>query len=277
MENCINSLLKELELLLDGSAKSARESVLTRMERVTLGMSAIVLFGAGNLGRKTLAGLRRAGVEPLCFSDNNPALWGLSADGLKILPPPEAATRFDSRAAFVATIYTGRQVQKQLSTNGLTVVPFAELFAKYHDSFLPFLCLDFPDGVLSSRADVLTAMDLWHDDRSRQEYVEQIRYRVMMAPPSMARESADDMHLAPDLIKPVSDEVFIDCGAFDGDSIRSFMARRGQAWQRIVAIEPDPENFRRLTAVWGHVGFGDSQKNNRRTYLPGLAGWYGRL
>ena len=30
----------------------------------------LVLCGAGGLGRKTLAGLRLAGIEPLCFADS---------------------------------------------------------------------------------------------------------------------------------------------------------------------------------------------------------------
>jgi len=32
----------------------------------------IVLFGAGRLGRKTAAALRRAGITPLAFADSNP-------------------------------------------------------------------------------------------------------------------------------------------------------------------------------------------------------------
>ena len=133
MENCISSLRKQLELMLDGSAESARESMVARFDHLASGKPGIVLFGAGDLGRKTLAGLRRVGTEPLCFSDNNARLWGSSVDGLNVIAPLEAAERFGSRAAFVPTIFTGRQVQKQLAGKGLTIAPFAELFAKYHD------------------------------------------------------------------------------------------------------------------------------------------------
>src|SRR5947207_418318 len=35
----------------------------------------LVLLGAGGLGRRTLAGLRKVGIEPLAFAENNAALW----------------------------------------------------------------------------------------------------------------------------------------------------------------------------------------------------------
>src|SRR6266511_5813966 len=38
----------------------------------------IVLFGVGRLGRKTLSGLRKAGIEPIAFMDNNARLWNTS-------------------------------------------------------------------------------------------------------------------------------------------------------------------------------------------------------
>ncbi|MDP9049517.1 MAG: FkbM family methyltransferase, partial [Acidobacteriota bacterium] len=72
------------------------------------------------------------------------------------------------------------------------------------------------------------------------------------------------------------DEVFVDCGAFDGDSIRSFL-RRGRSFAHLYALEPDaqsrgllfnsvaalPADLRQKITVWpyavgdldGHVTF----------------------
>ena len=47
----------------------------------------VVLFGAGGLGRQTLACLRTIGIEPLAISDNNSRLWGSTLDGIEVLPP----------------------------------------------------------------------------------------------------------------------------------------------------------------------------------------------
>ena len=46
---------------------------------------------------------------------------------------------------------------------------------------------------------------------------------------------------------PLTDhEVFVDCGAYDGDSIRSFLDQPKKSFQRIYSFEPDPANFRKL-------------------------------
>jgi FkbM family methyltransferase len=42
--------------------------------------------------------------------------------------------------------------------------------------------------------------------------------------------------------------VFVDCGAFDGDTIRSFLNLRGERFGQIIAFEPDPKNYAALTS-----------------------------
>jgi FkbM family methyltransferase len=44
----------------------------------------------------------------------------------------------------------------------------------------------------------------------------------------------------------ISDEVFVDCGSFDGDSIRSFYQKKQVFNGKIFAIEPDPQNIKKL-------------------------------
>src|SRR5438128_10949453 len=65
----------------------------------------LVLFGAGGLGRRVLAGLRRLSREPVAFADNNSALWGQAVEGLPVLSPQAAAERWSDQATFVVTIW----------------------------------------------------------------------------------------------------------------------------------------------------------------------------
>jgi FkbM family methyltransferase len=55
------------------------------------------------------------------------------------------------------------------------------------------------------------------------------------------------MYFPHNLVRLRGDEVLMDCGAFDGDSIRLFLERTGQRYRRIVALEPDPHNREALT------------------------------
>jgi FkbM family methyltransferase len=213
----------------------------------------LVLFGAGGLGRKTLAGLRRMNIRPIAFSDNNPALWGQEIDGIPILSPEDAANRFGDTAAFVVTIWRAggghrlshtRQQLRQMHCS--CIVSFAYLFWKYPDIFLPYYCLDLPHKIIPEREDILTAFKLLADEESRQEYIAQMRFRLFLDFDSLPSPSSSVQYFPDHLFDLNSEEVFIDCGAFDGDTIRAFMKRMDSLFKRIHALEPDPLNFRQL-------------------------------
>jgi FkbM family methyltransferase len=213
----------------------------------------LVLFGAGALGRKTLAGLRQMNIRPIAFSDNNPDLWGQEIDGVPILVPEDAATRFGDTAAFVVTIWRAggghrlSHTRQQLRTMHCScIVSFAYVFWKYPDVFLPYYCLDLPSKIISEREDVLAAFKLLADGDSRQEYIAQMRFRLFLDFDSLPSPSSSVQYFPDHLFDLNSEEVFIDCGAFDGDTIRAFMKRMDSRFKKIHALEPDPLNFRQL-------------------------------
>jgi FkbM family methyltransferase len=208
----------------------------------------IVLCGAGFAGKVALSGLRSIGIEPLAFADNNPLLWGKSVEGLRVLSPAEAADTFRNKAIFVVTIYNGARVKAQMeSFGGCTAVPFTALFFKYSNIFLPHLNLELPFAMFSQAAKVERAFELWADDESRAEYIAQLKYITSLdsavTPPPLP---AEDTYFPPDLVECRNDEVFVDCGAFDGDTLQDFLKRCGGSFENAVAIEPDPDTHRRL-------------------------------
>ena len=215
----------------------------------------LVLFGAGPLGRSALAGLRKAGVEPLAFADNNRSLWGMYVDGLVVVPPNEAANRYGHSACFVVTIYNGLRVRSQLASLGCnTIAPFTPLFWKYAKIFIPDSCVELPHTLTEQLDAVRACYTILYDGTSRQELLGQLAWRYWLdydaLPPSL-----DPRHtyFPLDLLRPNDDEVFVDCGSFDGQTIRSFMEHWSQ-WRHIFALEPDPANLLALYAAVQNMG-----------------------
>jgi FkbM family methyltransferase len=216
----------------------------------------LVLFGAGGLGQRTLAGLREAGIEPLAFADNNQRLWGQSVKGVPVMPIEEAAARFGDNAAFVVTIWNGESTDRmaaridQLRRCGCeSVQPVGLLFWKYPDIFLPYYPLDLPHKLLGRADEVRRAFELWSDDASRREFVAQVGFRLHLDYDQLGSPGAEEHYFPPDLFCPSSNEVFVDCGAFDGDTIRSFVRRHASNFSQIFAYEPDPLNWPKLSAT----------------------------
>ena len=214
----------------------------------------IVLFGAGGLGRRCLAGLRRYGVEPLAFADNNPRLWGTEIEGLPVLSPAGAAARYGANAAFVVTIWGARgsdrmtdRIDALRALGCKTVIPFGQLAWRYPDGVLPHYGVDLPHKTLEQSVEVLQAFDLWADEASRLEYTAQLRWRLTFDFDGMAPPAVETIYFPPDLIRLRPDELFVDCGAFDGDTLRQFLAVSNGAFAKYIAFEPDPANFARLS------------------------------
>jgi FkbM family methyltransferase len=215
----------------------------------------LVLFGAGGLGRKTLAGLRSIGIQPLAFVDNNPALWGRFIDGLKVLQPAEAMRDFGNAAVFVVTLWNYSvghpvsEIRRQLGEFGpAQAISFGPLFWKYPETFLPHYTVDQPHKVQAQAAQVKYVFDLLADETSRQEYLAQIHWRLFLDDGQFAPIAPGQQYFPHDFLRLRPDEQFVDCGAFDGDTLREFLRRRGDAFRKAYAFEPDVTNFTKLTS-----------------------------
>jgi FkbM family methyltransferase len=208
-----------------------------------------VLFGAGRLGKVTLAGLRKAGVEPLAFADNNPQLWGSKVDGLIVLSPQAALDQFGLTAIFIITVYTSSPVREQLFLKRIKVASFPELAWYYSQWLTPHGGVEHPNKIFKQAGDVRRALNLWGDDVSRREYIAQLLWHTTLDPSVLPSHlPKNEIYFADELIVPLHREVFVDCGAFDGDSIEEFIKRYSSSFDRIIAIEPDPINCKMLEA-----------------------------
>jgi FkbM family methyltransferase len=200
-----------------------------------------------------LAGLRKVGIEPLAFTDNNSALWGTEIQGVKVLSLTEAAEKYGQNAVFVITIWRGEATEtmaerkKQLlDINCKRIVPFNFLFWKYPDIFLPHYALDLPSKVLEQAEKVKKCYSLWTDDVSRNEYISQLKWRLLGDFDGLPAPVKHEIYFPDDLFTFMPKELFVDCGAYDGDTINNLMKLHRSFNGEIVAFEPDPTNFKNL-------------------------------
>jgi FkbM family methyltransferase len=206
-----------------------------------------VLFGAGRLGQITLTGLRKAGIEPLAFTDNNPRLWGSKVEGLRVLSPQSAAEQLGANAVFIVTVYTSAPVWEQLRGMGLKIASFAALAWQYPQMLTPHHGVEHPCKIFEQAENVRKAFALWADETSRREYLGLLKWHATLDPSILPPHLPQhDIYFADELIPPLANEVLVDCGAFDGDSVREFLERRSGTFGQIVAIEPDPANCKAL-------------------------------
>ncbi|MGB9181536.1 MAG: FkbM family methyltransferase [Pyrinomonadaceae bacterium] len=262
---------EELNELLSESLDDASRRAATQLSLHDT--DALVLYGAGNLGRIVLEKLRGIGVEPSAFADDTPEKQGRTLEGLRILTPQDAVSEFGERALFVVTILNPKasflEAQCRLhQLTGARVISFLNLAWKYSESFLPYYQFELPQAVLAKAADIRRAFHLFADDESRRQFVAHIRFRLRLDYEALPESSRGD-YFPPDVLPYLSpDATFVDCGAYDGDTLHRFLEHQRGSFSQIYAFEPDGENCRKLREYV--TGLGDEVARKVHIYNAGV-------
>ena len=250
----------DLDALLGSDWRQAVERRRSEISRRIAERTDVVLFGAGYLGRHMRGDMDGLSFTPRAFVDNNRALWGTEIDGLAVLSPDDAAARFGQDALWLITVYTNSQVIEQCRALGVPWVTCAELSWAMPGPHPPNLIFGIPERLAESAREIETAASIWADAESEAEFLAQVRWRFLLdyAALGTPRPPAE-IYFPDDLVRPSDHEVFVDCGAFTGDTIEAFLEARGGRFGQIVAIEPDALNCRALQDRiddWGGSGIG---------------------
>ncbi len=210
------------------------------------------IYGAGQMGRALLA-LRRAAGQPVDgFIDRAASRIG-SVEGAPVMTIDAIEAAGDSRV--IISLHSPgvdtAQVASDLAGRGFgRVDTFWSACAE--SGWLP----DMPFWLAprfdweAARAPMARARALLVDDRSRRVYDQQCSLREFGDYATLDPPTPEDQYLPADLPRWDDPMTLVDCGAYDGDTIRA-LAGAGYRIAGGVALEPDPANFARLTAAVG--------------------------
>lgn len=218
-----------------------RKTADTVERRLAAAPEGLLLYGAGHFGRMAAEALRRRGIVPHAFVDRDPAKAGQDVLGIPVVNLDRLPGN-GKKSLVVVTVYNCVAVLQDLRHRGIDAITYAQLAAALGEPLRPYCGIQDPTVLWRHEADVRAAMRLWADEESRQEYVSQLMWSLdldpmQLPPPRPAR----DTYFEPTLVHLGSAEVFVDCGAFDGDSVAAFRDRCPE-YKALVGLEPDPTN-----------------------------------
>lgn len=91
--------------------------------------------------------------------------------------------------------------------------------------------------------------NLLEDELSKNIMIGFINARISGYSDDIRKYTIDESYFPKDVIKLENDEIFLDCGAFDGDTIeifKKYMRLSNKTYLKIYGFEPDKENFKKL-------------------------------
>jgi FkbM family methyltransferase len=220
-------------------------------ERLAAGAPVVVL-GAGNLGRKVAAFVAAAeDMELAAIADNGPGRWGERLHGVAVTPPAGVPEPLRESAVWIVAIWSPghayartREALRELGVRH--PFPAAALMQLFPDDLLPHYHFQTPEFFLEHEREIGEAFACLADDESRRQFLAHVEARINLDFAGLADPDLAHQYFPPDLVTLGRDEVFLDAGAFDGDTLRAFAAATQSRFARYIALEPDPANYARL-------------------------------
>ena len=210
---------------------------------------AVVIYGAGNMGRKVLRVLSKQGMIPIGFIDEyskSRSMDGIPVYSLSDPLLPRNATVIvavfnrDKNAGF-AGIESNLQ-----AAHFSSIMSFEQFYLSCPNEFeSSFYWLANPDYLTDRMNEVRAADALWADERSRQIYRSQIGFRITGNHELLPKPNADSQYKPDDVPLVHEPYRFVDIGAFDGDTLES-LKKQNVVLDSILAFEPDMRNFQAL-------------------------------
>ncbi|MDA3834075.1 MAG: FkbM family methyltransferase [Spirochaetales bacterium] len=233
--------------ILETDIEAALEQRFPPMNRLFDQQTRVILYPAGRLSRAAAVELQKRGVTVIGFGDRNASLRGSSMDGLPVFSPQQIIEQFPGCSILVGTGLYDSEVCELFTNNGCKwVYPMPWLSHRLPDIFATREYKGALEAVANPQNhDVINhAFRLFADDESRRTFALKIEYFLTFEKQRLDEvRSRNTIYFDSEIIQLIDQEVFLDGGAFKGDTLEQFLKISKGIFREYHAFEPDSGNF----------------------------------
>ena len=200
----------------------------------------IILYGMGNGADMVIAELEKRGLEFADIFAGDEFVRGQLFHGKRVKKYAEICEEYgDFFIVMCFAVHDDETIEKILK------------MSKAH----PFVAPNVPivdDGIFTREfieehdTEFDAAYALLADDESRENYVNILKFKVSGKIEYLFRTEKDKGFIYENIFHLGSDEIFVDLGAYDGDTVREFADFTNGKYRKIFALEADSKNYRKL-------------------------------
>ena len=239
---------KELDNLLSKPASYYKNLILKNNPKFDF-KKPVVLFGAGNFGKEFLLFFKNKGTKVVAFSDNDNNKIGKDYCGIKIIAKKEISIIYGKNIQIVTSCAMYHEVTRDLIKMGFINLWSPMYFSTiYPKDFNVLVWKNNINLLLNNRNKINLVYKLFIDNKSKKTFINILKYRLLLDF-KLLKQSVDktDQYFNTKIIKLTKKEIFLDGGAFDGDTIRVFIKKTNNHFSKVFAFEPDRVNFKKLS------------------------------
>lgn len=187
----------------------------------------VLIYGAGNTSRLYSECFANEDINIRYFVDRDPDKVGAFFDGKEIISAERMADQCRKNTVLICTgnAQTYRAVKKDLDSMGMDSMPV--------DTYV----------FTKNREKILAVYDMLCDDISKATYANMILARMGLAEIDLSLVCENQYFGINEFAQYSSSEIFVDCGAFVGDTMERYLFIKSGIFGKIFAFEPAAGNF----------------------------------
>ena len=211
----------------------------------------VIIYGAGYNGIDTLIQLRKHGITPSCFCDADAGKHGLDICGVDVIGSNELESLNKNSAIIVTPQECTIDIVTMLSNKRFNNILFhssAWAMLKQAEETIKRIPLN---QELYKRNEQKVKLVFEHlcDQKSRDVFDAAVKYHLTGDYHQGARLRDGDLYYPKGVINIGENEVYVDCGAYNGETIAHFISKTPDgSYRYIYGFEPDPMVFQMLNA-----------------------------
>lgn len=206
----------------------------------------IVLYGTGNGADKILDTLEAYGIKVSdIFMSNDFFREDATFRGFKLLSYDDIKCKYDDCVIVLAFAVFRRDMLKRISEMSKEYELRAPCVSVFGSDYFSMETLE------KYESEINKAYSLLSDDLSREVFVKSLEYRISGKIDYLFDCQTERDEVFSNVIKLSSDEVYVDLGAYRGDTIEEFLLMTHGKYKKIYALEPDSKNYAKLIENMG--------------------------
>ena len=201
----------------------------------------VYVYGMGNGAEKIMAVFEKYGITVKGFFASDEFVRGHSFLGYKVKKYSEVCAEEEDFVIVLA-----------FAAGYDSLIEKIEGMAKEHTLYAPDVPIEGGglftyEYCLEHAAEIEEGFESLADDLSRRVFADVINFRISGKISYLKGITTPKEEVYTDIIRPDGNEVYVDLGAYNGDTIAELLEHTGGKYGKIYALEPDRRNFKKLT------------------------------
>ena len=203
----------------------------------------VLILGAAEEGARLVKLCRKNGIKVVAWVDDDPK----RTNGKTILAS-KALHRFDRNIPVLIASHRILGATKFLRKLGFkNTVSFALLQILYPKKFIPHMFYrNWIEDLVAHKIHYKKFFSLLKDSNSRRVLNKLIEFRLTLDPSVIEPIIDKNLYQPRGILSFRNNEIYVDGGSYDGDSVRSFIKKVKNKYEKILAFEPDKIIYKKL-------------------------------